>query len=137
MPPPGLQGDQPDRPLRRLVCMGAILRVDATLLLRRAEVMPQRGLLPRADTAEEPAPVPGRPSQEHAPCAPQRGSPDAARLGPVGSHQRQWRVVRAAQRRGTPGRLWGTRACVPPCVPVCAVDAWGVQVGGYAASGTR
>jgi len=129
MPPPCPHGDQPDLPLRRLVCMGAILRAEATLLLRLAEVMPQRGLLPRADTAEEPAPVQGRPRKSTLHVH-QRCSPDAARLGPVGSHQRQRRVARATQRRGTPGRLWGARACVPPCVPGCAVDAWGVQVGG-------
>jgi len=87
MPPPCPHGAQPDLTLRRRVLMGAILRADATLLLRRAEVMPQRGPLPRAGTAEEPAPQ--------------------------------------------------SRAGVPPFVPVCAVDAWGVQVWGCASYATR
>ena len=111
MPPPCPHGAQPELTLRRRVLMGAILRADATLLLRLADVMPQRGLLPRADTAEEPAPVQGRPRKSTLPVL-QRCSPDTARLGPAGSHQRQRRVVRAAARHA---RTALGRACRPLC----------------------
>jgi len=56
-PPPCPHGAQPALPFLRLVCMGALVRAEEPLLLRLANVMPQRGRRPRADTAEEPAPV--------------------------------------------------------------------------------
>jgi hypothetical protein len=45
--------------------------------------------------------------------------------------------LRAAQRRSTPGRLWGARARVQPFVPLCAVGAWGMQVWGFVSYGKR
>jgi hypothetical protein len=100
--------------------MSAILRADAPLLLRLAEVMPQSGLLPRADTAEEPAPVQGDPARARGMCSggevrePSPASIRALLVTAVPTAPMRWedlaRATHAAPRRTeTPGTGWTAR----------------------------
>ena len=96
MPPSCPHGDQPDVSLR-VVCMGEILRADATLLVTLADLLQTSGLLPlapRTTTAgAEAVPHPARPA---------RASP--AREACTHSDKRSWNTWRGHQSgAGHPG----------------------------------